>query len=448
MKEKIHFVGIGGIGMSGLARYFKAAGYAVSGSDAMESDITRALRKDAINVKIGQKRANIARDMAFLIYNRAIPADNPELLAAGKLGVPAIPYAQVLGAITGEYDTIAITGSHGKSTTTALAGLALAKGGLDPTVLVGTNLKEFGGKNFRRGKSPWLVLEADDFGAAFLHYSPLISIVTNVDREHLDFYKTFAGVKRAFLAFMARTREGGTLILNRDDAPLWSLRKQIAAIAKQKDLTVVWYSTIKKLRSTMKIPGEHNLSNAAAVLALGRSLKIPKAKILTALGSYRGAWRRMEYRGEFSIFNFQFSISVYDDYAHHPTEIRATLKAFKEKFPRSPLICVFQPHQAKRLAALFREFISSFADADALILLPFYRVAGRDAADRRYTSETLAAAIRRRYPKKKIYYLANPRQLKMFIKNNLISGMDASLRPVIVMMGAGDIVKYTAGLVK
>jgi UDP-N-acetylmuramate--alanine ligase len=455
-KQKIYFIGIGGIGMSGLARYFKAHKYAVSGSDFIKSGITAELEKDAIEVKIGHRKANITPDIAFVVYNRAIPADNPELVAARALGVPAIPYAPVLGKMTEQYATIAITGSHGKSTTTALASLALIRGGLDPIVLIGTNLKEFGGKNFRNKilrpsplRPSYLVLEADDFGAAFLEYSPLISIVTNIDKEHLDFYKTFFGVEKAFLKFMEHTREYGTLIVNRDDKNLFSLRKKISAIAKAKKLNVVWYSIknrnseIKELRGIIKIPGEHNLSNAVAVVELGKLLKIPKKKILSAIGSYTGAWRRMEYRGDLQLMTYD--IKIYDDYAHHPTEIKATLRGFKEKFPSSPIICVFQPHQAKRLQVLFKEFTSAFNDADILILLPFYKVPGRDDSGSKYTSERLAKAITKKYPRKTVYYLENPRHIKKILKEILciVSPTSKLQSPVLVMMGAGDIVNYT-----
>ncbi len=247
MKPNVHFIGIGGIGMSGLARYFLAHGWRVSGSDAAKGVMTQELIKEGVRVKIGHKKGNIPAGTGLVIYNRAVPADNPELAAAeraarGQKGLVVLPYSQALGRITEEYETIAITGSHGKSTTTALAGLALTRAGLDPTILVGTKLTDLGGKNIRIGRGPYLVLEADDFHAAFLDYSPAIAIVTNIDREHMDFYKTFANVKRAFLKFLARTRRGGTLILNRDNVPLYSLRTAIAHLAKKRELKVIWFS--------------------------------------------------------------------------------------------------------------------------------------------------------------------------------------------------------------
>jgi UDP-N-acetylmuramate--alanine ligase len=456
--RSIYFVGIGGIGLSALARYFKIHGYIVAGSDSAQSTITDALKNEGISVTIGHKKGNITSKISFAVYSRAIsPVNNPELLEAERLGIPIVPYAQVLGELTKEYRTIAITGSHGKSTTTALAALALIRGGLDPTVLIGTNLREFGGKNVRVGKSNlaaasnrpnYLVLEADDFGAAFLAYSPAISIVTNIDREHMDFYKTFSGVKNAFLKFMARTRGGGVLILNKDDKTLYSLRMRINKIAKNKNLSIVWYSTASpalaaKIKKSLKLPGQHNLSNATAVYELGKLLKIPEKKALAVLGSYQGAWRRMEYRGtsSFATDTGKTRALIYDDYAHHPTEIRATLQAFREKFPNRSIICVFQPHQAKRLQVLFKEFVSAFNDDDILVLLPFYKVAGRDEKESNITSEKLAHAIAKKYPRKRLYYLANPNTIKKSL-NKIISA-DGIEKPVIIMMGAGDILKYT-----
>jgi UDP-N-acetylmuramate--alanine ligase len=470
IKKSVYFIGIGGIGMSALARYYKAQGYRVAGSDIAESSITAALRKERIQVKIGHKASNIGADAGLVTYSRAIPADNPELVAAKKLGLRAIPYAEVLGELTEEYPTIAITGSHGKSTTTALVGLMLIEGGLDPTVLIGTNLKEFGGKNVRLAKNNrasrrYLVLEADDFGGAFWAYSPFISIVTNIDREHLDFYKNLAGVKKAFLRFITGTTSGGALILNRDDKNLYSLQPEITAIAKKKKLRVVWYSVtadnranvklnrvVRKIKKVIKIPGDHNLSNAMAAYELGKLLKIPEKKILGAIGTYRGAWRRMEYRGDLKIarkVSGYDKVVVYDDYAHHPTEIKATLQAFHEQFPHVPIICIFQPHQAKRLHALFKEFIAAFPGADVLILIPSYTVAGRDGVNSEFTSARLAAAVKKHQPKKLVFYMENPRNIKKFLNKTLFfAEKNCCYEACLVVMGAGDTVQYTDSLVK
>ena len=436
-RDSIYFIGIGGIGMSALARLYKAEGWNVAGSDTTASSITSALQNEGIRVAIGHRNENIKPDIGLVVYNRAIHPDNPEIIAAEKLHLSTLPYAEVLGALTKEYATIAITGSHGKSTTTAITALTLIAGGYDPTVLIGTTLKEFGGKNVRIGKSNYLVIEADDFGAAFTAYSPTVAIVTNIDREHMDFYKNFGNIKNAFLKFLSHVKPSGLMILNRDDGPLWSLQRRINAIAKKNSVTVVWYSkndpSTKKIKKAISIPGAHNISNATAVYELGRFLEITERATLSAIRSYRGAWRRMELRGKFK------GAPVYDDYAHHPTEIAATLRAFKEKFPKKKILCVFQPHQTQRTALLFKEFQTAFNAADETLILPIYHVAGRDAVIPRRDSAALVRAIQKKQPRKPIFYLADPDKVR-----NAILALGAPLsNKVIVMMGAGDIVKLT-----
>lgn len=456
--KSVHFIGIGGIGMSALARYFKSKKWSVSGSDMTGSQITESLRKEAINVKIGHKKGNITPETSLVVVSQAIKSENLELQQARRYNIRTLTYPEAIGELTEQYKTIAIAGAHGKSTTTALAALTLIKAGLDPTVIVGVNLKEFHGKNFRRGHSSYLVLEADEFGRAFLYYSPFITIVTNIDREHLDIYKNLTGVKTAFLKLFERTSSGGALILNQDDKNLRSLKSKIDRIARKKGFRVIWYKTHSaeavKIRRVIKIPGEHNLSNAAAVYKLGLLLEIPPRNIVSAIGSYQGAWRRMEYRGKFSskLGSARSSTLVYDDYAHHPTEIRATLKAFKEKFPHSPLICVFQPHQTKRLEVLFKEFVSAFTDTDMLILIPSYKVAGRDHDHSLFTSAYLAAAIHKKYPSKKVHYVPSPKKIKGFLRKTLhqssvLNPKPYPLNPILIMMGAGDIVNYTDALI-
>ncbi len=437
-KKRVFLIGIGGIGMSALARLYQGQGWHVAGSDAARSELTDELRREGIPVAIGHSGKRIPKSTDLVVYNRAIHDDNPDIRAARKRRIATIPYAEVLGKITEAYATIAITGSHGKSTTTALAAITLMKGGLDPTVLIGTKLKELKGKNIRIGNGPYLVLEADDFGAAFTAYSPAVAIVTNIDREHLDFYKNFTNVKKAFLKFLGRVRPGGLMILNRDDAPLWSLRTNITKIAHRNSVVVVWYSREnsagKKVKRAMSLPGTHNTSNATAVYELGRLLRIPENKILSALHAYRGAWRRMERRGTFR------GAPVFDDYAHHPTEIAATLAGFREKFPKKKILCVFQPHQAQRLALLFREFQAAFRDADELLILPLYHVAGRDAVLKNRDSAALVKAMQRQEPHRPVFYLPDPGKLR-----EAILSLDRTplSQKVIVMMGAGDIVKLT-----
>jgi UDP-N-acetylmuramate--alanine ligase len=468
-KPSIHFVGIGGIGISALARWFLAQNWAVSGSDVSKSLITQELIKDGVKVKIGHKKKFLPVNSRLVIHTQAIGNNNPELKSAKDKNIPVLSYPQVLGQIAENYKIVAISGSHGKSTTTAFISLILTKAKFDPTVIIGTKLKEFDNKNFRLGKGSYLVIEADEYKAAFLNYSPIFTIVTNIDKEHLDFYKNLSGVKKSFLEFLSRTKNGGALILNRDDKNLYSLKSKIQHIAKNRSLRVIWFSIksqdihsdSKNIQAILQIPGSHNVSNALAALTLAKLLKIKSSVALKAIGNYRGSWRRMEYRGILRISNFKFH--VYDDYAHHPTEIKATLRSFKEKFPNKNLICVFQPHQAERLTHLFKEFQTAFNTADIAVVLPTYQVIGRDLLTnsrqvRKYSSESLVKAIQKKNPRKLIFYLDNPQNLKKaistiisspapFPRTNTLSHKLYLKNSIIVMMGAGDIVNYTAKLI-
>lgn len=449
--RKVHFIGIGGIGMSALARYFLCEKWLVSGSDVQPTDIVYDLKKAGAHIVIGHKKTNAPKD-GLIIYNQAIRLNNPEFKEAKKNGLKILSYPEAIGVLTRKYKTITVAGSHGKSTTTALVALMMIRAGLDPTVIVGTKVKELGNSNFRRGKSEWLVLEADEFGRAFHHYSPFAAIVTNIDREHLDVYKNLSGVKKSFLKFFVNIREGGYLILNRDNVTLKSLEREIYIIRDAVRQNVLWYTQppiVKKHYVAGDFPaliGVHNLSNASGAYTLGRLLRIDKKVIVETFKKFKGTWRRLEYRGKFKVSRLKFNVSVYDDYAHHPTEIKATLAAVKGKYPQHNIIAVFQPHQADRLRRLFKEFARAFEDAGGVIILPTYSVAGRDwQSNSKYTSKTLALTIKKKFPIKKVFYLKNPNYLKNILAPVVIGG---SLAPILVMMGAGDIVKYTDKLLK
>src|SRR3989338_4155668 len=432
-KPKAHFIGIGGIGVSSLARYFLSQNWLISGSDVSMSNEIAEIRQDGIRVKIGHKRSNITPDMAIVIYSQAIPMDNPEILEAKRLNLTLKSYPQVLGDLTRTHKTLAVAGSHGKSTTTALLGLIFLEAGLDPTVVIGTKLKEFGGKNFRLGKSEYLIIEADEYKDSFLNYHFDGAIITNVDREHFDHYKNFAGVKKGFTNFMGNLNKGGILVLNKDDKALPSLA------GKQRNKRVIGYSLkdvkrVKQIKKFLQIPGNHNISNALAAYSLARSFGVKEKIILKALSKYRGAWRRMEYKGVLRIQNLEYRSKktkalVYDDYAHHPTEIQATLKAFRDANPASPLICVFQPHQSKRLKILFKEFTESFSDADITVIVPIYRVAGRDVKPDKRDAEAFVSAIREKYPKQETFYLKEAKNLRQALEVLLTTFGDKSCEP-------------------
>ncbi len=467
--HNVHFIGIGGIGMSSLAQWFKSQGWRVSGSDTdTRNIIIKNLKREGIRIMAGHSSTKIPISTELVIHSQAIQYTNHELKIAAQKHLPTLSYPETVGFITQYYTTVAIAGAHGKSTTTALTALALIEGKLDPTVIIGATLKEFGNSNFRKGDSPLLVLEADEYGKAFLYYLPKVVVVTNIDREHLEIYSGLPDIKKNFLLFLSRTSPGGTLVLNWDDKNLSAMLPAVKKIAVENRLKVIWYSVQDKesavIKKSLSISGAHNLSNALA--AYNVAVKIygvsPK-KVLEAFRAYKGAWRRMEYRGsvKWKVRNdkkisrispyLSLTTMVYDDYAHHPTEIKATLAAFREKFPHSPLICIFQPHQALRLQKLFSEFSAAFENAEALIVLPTYHVQGRDHINSRFTAEKLAKAIHKKSPNKPVLYLENPKKLKHNI--NILKLFSNSLatfktrshipNPIIIMMGAGDIVHFT-----
>lgn len=452
---KVHFIGIGGIGTSALARWFLTQNWAVSGSDIVESKITQELRKEGVKVKIGHKKANLDKKTTFVIYNQAISPSNPELQEARRFKIKCASYPEALGELTRQYKTVAVAGAHGKSTVTAFVSLVLMKAGFDPTVVIGTRLKQFGGpsgKNFRRGRGEYLIIEACEWKNAFLNYSPFAAIITNIDREHLDFFKNLSNIKKSFLKFVRKIQNGGTLVLNKDDKNLFGLKSKIQRITKRRNLRVFWYSAMtrhsvcSRIRNVLKVPGEHNFSNALAAFTLAKALKIKEKTILAALSEYSGIWRRLEFKGNLKIKKLR--VPVYDDYAHHPAEIKASLSALREKYPRSGIICVFEPHQAERLKSLFKDFASAFDEADNLILLPVYEVSGRDKKNKKFSAEKLAKAVKLRNSnlgiRNSVFYLPYPEKLKSFLGSRFCFPNSS----VIVMMGAGDIFKQTDFLLR
>lgn len=441
----IHFIGIGGIGMSALARLYRSRGIRVSGSDIERSEITDALRREGIRVVIGpHRRASISPGATGVIRTSAVRDDNPEVREAKKRGLVARFYAEALGGITREYRSIAIAGAHGKSTTTALVALVLIRGGLDPSVVVGTKLREFGDANFRRGRSAgargqpnYLVFEADEYRDAFLNAWPAIAVITNIDREHLDFHRNLPAIERAFEKFLRRLSPGGAAILNRDSPNVRRVARRLRQ--SRRDIRIIWYSLrdpeARILRKTLLIPGEHNISNALAAFRVGTTLHIPRSTILKAVASYRGSWRRFDYQGKF------LGANVFADYAHHPTEIKATLQAAREKFPKRRIVAVFQPHHYERLKHLFKEFAGAFRDADLALFLDVYEVAGREERQKRknISSAALARAVAEQGTE--AHHLGRT-LTRANLRPHLRSG------DILLLMGAGSIWDMTKRLVE
>lgn len=431
-KSQVHFIGIGGIGVSALAKYYLSQGATVSGSDLMSSEITDELAKMGVKIYIGRhKKSNLLKNINHIIYTAATSKNNPELKDAIRRQIKRQSYAEAIGELTEEYRTITVSGAHGKSTTTALCALVLEDGHLDPMVIIGTKMKDMGNSNFRRGCGPYLVLEADEWNKSFLNYSPHIAIITNIDAEHLDTYKNVKNVERAFSDYLSRVPSDGMIIANADDERL----RRVAQKFKKK---VTWYSMrspdAARVKKILRLPGLHNVSNALAALTLGRVLNIRETDILHALSRFTGTWRRFEFMG---IKNGAY---IYADYGHHPREIMATIQAARERFPMRRVWCMYQPHQYQRLLYLWDDFVTAFDMADRVTLLPVYDVAGRETklAKSKVNSKKLAAELKKRG--KDAEYFNSFTAAQNFIESEVHPG------DVVLVMGAGNIYKLAQEL--
>jgi len=412
---KIHFIGIGGIGVSAIARYYLEKGNEIFGSDVVSSLITEDLVKRGAKIVIGPNVSENIKDYDMVVHSPAVRENNPELLEAELKGIKILSYPQALGEITKEYFTIAVSGTHGKSTTTAMIGLILTEAGLDPTVIVGTRLKEFGDSNFRMGQSEYLVIEACEHEESFLNYWPKIAVVTNIEEDHLDYYQTIEKIKDAFNIFVSHLGNDGVLVKLKGT--------EVRSDKKTVEFSLDEERDVKKLREIIKIPGDHNVLDALAAIKVARELKIPDEVSFNALSKYIGSWRRFE-ETQFPDF------VLIDDYAHHPTEILATLKGARQKYPDKTIYCIFQPHQYQRTFLLLNDFIKVFKEVietkliDKLFLVDIYDVAGREGGEfkDKIDSIKLAAAV------PNAIYVTN---------EDLFSNIKGG--EVIIFMGAGDI---------
>jgi UDP-N-acetylmuramate--alanine ligase len=388
-KVKIHFVGIGGIGMSGIAELLLNLGYGVTGSDLKDSDITRRLAGLGGAIKIGHRAENVAPDVDVVVTSSAVKRDNPEVRAAKERGVTVIPRAEMLAELMRLKSGVAIAGSHGKTTTTSLIATVLAHAGLDPTAVVGGKLNALG-SNAKLGKSEWMVVEADESDGSFLRLSPTIAVITNVDPEHLDHYGTVEALQHAFVEFAERVPFYGLAVVCLDHPVVQSLIPRLSkrhatyglspqAEWRADDIELsafsarfsVWHRGKKHGDVALRMVGAHNVLNALAVCAVAHELDIPFGKTAEALGSFQGVQRRFTVRGEVN------GVTVVDDYGHHPAEIRATLAGARASFPHRRIVCAFQPHRYTRTRDLLGDFATAFNDADVLFLTEIY-AAGED----------------------------------------------------------------------
>jgi len=436
--RKVHFIGVGGIGMSAIARMIIGEGKEVTGSDRASSLVTEELEKLGAKIAYEQKAENISADIDLIIYTIAIPEDNSELKRARELRIKCLTYPEMLGVISADKYTIAVAGTHGKTTTTAMISKVMIEAGLDPTVIVGSILKDQH-SNFIAGQSDYLVVEACEYRRSFLNIHPKIIVITNIDNDHLDYYKDLADIQNVFAEFASRLPSDGYLICDTNDpllAPAIEAAKKVGLPGQ--GAQIIDYESLRGLTFQLKLqmPGEHNVKNALAAWAVAQALKISSSAI-GALNKFSGAWRRFEFKGK-----TKNGALVYDDYAHHPTEIKATIQAsrefMKQKNLNGKLIIAFQPHLYSRTKFLKDDFAHVLAQADEIILAPIY--AAREPIDPAINSDILADLIKLKNPR--VFSLFNLDQVAEQIKK------DSQSNDLIITMGAGDISKVGEKLVE
>ena len=439
----VHFIGIGGISMSGLAEILLKENFTITGSDNKASNLTAHLEALGAKVYIGQRASNVEDTVDLVVYTAAIHPDNPEYACVVEKGIPMLSRADLLGQIMKNYDTpIAISGTHGKTTTTSMASSVLLQGELDPTISVGGILPTIGG-NIRVGKSGNFITEACEYTNSFLSFFPKISVILNIDADHLDFFKDLDDIRNSFRKFAEILPEDGTLIINAEipdhEAISGNLPCQVLTynVHGDADFTAenisyndMGYGTFDCMYKgefyghfSLHVPGEHNVSNALSVIAMAHVMGIDTETIQKGLLAFTGTDRRFQYKGTVG------GVTIIDDYAHHPTEIKATLTA-AQNYPHKNLWCVFQPHTYTRTHALLKEFAEALTGADKVVLAPIY--AAREVNTIGITSDDLRKEIEKLGIE--VYYLTSFDEIEDFLLENCIHG------DLLITMGAGDVV--------
>ena len=440
--RRIHFVGIGGIGMSGIAEVLLNLGYEISGSDVSASDTTRRLDDLGAAIHKGHNAANIGQ-VDVVVTSTAVRTDNPEVREAHRRNIPVIPRAEMLAELLKMKFSIAVSGSHGKTTTTSMMATLLAHGNLDPTLVIGGKLASTG-SNARLGNGEVIVAEADESDGSFLKLSPCLAVITNIDREHLDYYRDLAEIKDAFLQFANIVPFYGLTILCTDDPQIREILPQIKrrtisygidhpADYRAEEIAFSGGGSRFSLRYRetllgsvqLKVPGRFNVYNALAAIAVAREMDLPFPSIREGLQRFTGVQRRLDVRGEVR------GITVVDDYGHHPTEIRATLAAARQVW-EGRILCIFQPHRYTRTQALFAEFLGAFQDADQLIMTDIYPASEEPIPG--VTAEVLCEAIRK---------AGHPNAVHCGTFDAIVERLLEEARPndIILTQGAGNIRK-------
>jgi UDP-N-acetylmuramate--alanine ligase len=449
-KHKIHFVGIGGIGMSGIAEVLLNSGYVVSGSDLQESEATRRLRSLGASVFVGHQEENLAGNPSVVVISTAVKYSNPEVLEARRRHIPVIPRAEMLAELMRMKYGVAVAGSHGKTTTTSLIAAVLSAAGLDPTMVIGGRVHMLG-TNAKMGQGEFLVAEADESDGSFLLLSPSIAVVTNIDREHMDFHQTMERLNESFLTFMNQVPFYGLAVLCIDDANVRGLLPKVKKRFTTYGLSAEADYSAQDLKMTkagvefvalhhgkslgplrLHLPGRHSATNALAAIAVAHELEIPFKRVVEGLDAFTGIHRRFEVKGE------PRGILIIDDYGHHPAEIRATIAAIRDSWNR-PLTVIFQPHRFTRTRDLFDEFLTAFESTDRLVLTEIYP-AGEDPISG-VTGEALYQAIKRR-GHLDVEFVADKNQVVPQLVEKLNSG------EIALTLGAGDVYKVGEALVE
>ena len=447
--KHIHLVGIGGIGMSGIAEILISQAFTVSGSDLGVSETTERLAQIGAHIMIGHHKDNIA-NADVVVYSSAVkPLENPETTAALEQHKPIIRRAEMLSELSRLNYCLAVAGTHGKTTTTSMVGMALMKAGMDPTVIVGGRLRGLGGSNARLGQGNWIVLEADEYDRSFLQLLPTVAIITNVEADHLDIYSDLDDICGAFTEFANKVPFYGTACVCLDDAGVRSILPRISKVVVTyglgADCDVRATNIMFQERSsvftlvhhnqelgtiTLNVPGEHNVRNALAACAAGLVCNTPFEALREALAEFTGVYRRFEIKGEVN------GIMVVDDYAHHPTEVRSTLAAARRGWNRR-IVAVFQPHTYTRTRDFAKDFATSFADADVLIVTDVY--AAREEPIEGITGATIADAARAA-GHANVHYVPSLHAVPAALVNLTNKG------DMIMTLGAGDIWKLARDL--
>ena len=438
----VHFIGIGGISMSGLAEILLEEGFTISGSDAKQSALTDSLAKKGATIYIGQKASNLSIRPALVVYTAAIREDNEEFKAAVDAGIPMLSRAELLGQIMDNYEkSIAVAGTHGKTTTTSMISQILLVAKADPTISVGGILEAIGG-NIRVGGSEVFITEACEYTNSFLHFHPKYSIITSVEAEHLDFFKDIDDIRRSFHEFAGNTAHDGVLIINGQIAALDQITNNLSCsvttyglcenddfYAKNityNDHACGTYTLMHKTEDlgtvSLSVPGRHNVSNSLAAIALCLNLGLPLDVIKKGLLQFGGTKRRFEYKGT------KNGITVIDDYAHHPTEIAATLTAARN-YPHGRIICVFQPHTYSRTKAFLSDFARVLSMADIVVLADIY--AAREKNTIGISSKDLLAELQKNGQES--YYFPSFDEIEKFLSEKCINN------DLLITMGAGDV---------